>query len=234
MNYFAHGIRHLDRPYFLVGTAMPDFLSVIDRNVRFRARHVEPFLKDEDPATAEFAAGVLQHLEDDRWFHKTRGFFEVSGELTRLFRDHVDGDDRFRAAFLGHIVTELLLDRVLIADSPGLLDRYYESWSHIDRQAVEHMINRMSREPTDRVARGLRLFQAERFLYDYADAERLLFRLNQVMKRVKLPQLPESTFTVFTAGESIVRDRWRDLLTPIHFDLSHVTTTLPTISIPHR
>ncbi len=232
VNYFTHGIRHLDRPYFLVGTAMPDFLPVIDRNVRLRARFVQPCLGDEDPATAEFAAGVLQHLEDDRWFHKTRGFFEITGELTRLFREHVAGDDRFRAAFLGHIVTELLLDRVLIADSTGLLDQYYEAWMQVDRAAVEKMVNQMSRVTTDRVARGLRLFQEERFLYDYADAERLLFRLNQVMKRVRLPQLPDSTIHVFSSGETIIRSRWRELLPVNDFDLSHVAPTLPTPGCP--
>ncbi|MCA9024443.1 MAG: hypothetical protein KDA86_04445 [Planctomycetaceae bacterium] len=222
VNYFAHGIRYLDRPYFLVGTAMPDFLSVVDRRVRFRSRHVEPVASDPHANTSEFAAGVLQHLEDDRWFHKTRGFFEVTSELTVLFRKHVDGDDRFRASFLGHVVTELLLDRVLIADHPGTLDRYYEAWLQIDRELVQQLVNRMSREPTDRLAAGLRLFQEERFLYDYADSERLLYRLNQVMKRVKLPPLPESTIIVLTEGEKIVRDCWRDLLPSDRFDLSQV------------
>ena len=56
-------------------------------------------------------------------------------------------------------------------------------------------------------------------MYDYADSDRLLFRLNQVMNRVKLPALPASTLTVFEAGETIVRERWRDLLPLEHFDL---------------
>ena len=29
MNYFAHAIRFLDDPYFLSGTALPDWLSVV-------------------------------------------------------------------------------------------------------------------------------------------------------------------------------------------------------------
>ncbi|MCA9076416.1 MAG: hypothetical protein KDA93_15415 [Planctomycetaceae bacterium] len=222
MNYFAHGLRYLDRPYFLVGTAMPDFLSVVDRRVRMRVRNVEPFVTEVASHESELAAGVIQHLEDDRWFHKTRGFFEITGELTRLFRDHVAEDDRFRASFLGHVVSELLLDRVLMENHPGALDLYYEAWSQIDRELVEDSINRMSREQTDRLARGLRLFQQERFLYDYADSQRLLFRLNQVMKRVNLPPLTESTMTVFDAGEAIIRERWRELLPAEHFDLTNV------------
>ena len=33
MNYFAHGVRFLEDPYFLAGTAVPDWLSVVDRRV---------------------------------------------------------------------------------------------------------------------------------------------------------------------------------------------------------
>ncbi len=219
LNYFAHGIRFLDRPYFLIGTAMPDLLSVVDRNVRLRTRLVEPFVIDESDRESQFAAGVLQHLSDDRWFHKTRGFYEVTGELTRLFREQADGDDRFRASFLGHIVTELLLDRVLHTDHPGDLDRYYASLDTVDRSFIEQAVNRMARRPTQQLATFLGLFQRERFLYDYADSERLLFRLNQVMNRVKLPPLPDNTVTVLEAGAAIVARRWRELLPSDEFDL---------------
>ena len=37
------------------------------------------------------------------------------------------------------------------------------------------------------------MFSRERFLSDYADDGKLLFRLNQVMRRVGLPLLPPST-----------------------------------------
>ncbi|MGE4002976.1 MAG: hypothetical protein AB7I48_22525 [Planctomycetaceae bacterium] len=224
MNYFAHGMRFLDRPYFLVGTALPDLLSVVDRNVRLRAKLVEPFAGGRSDPAGQLAAGVLQHLHDDRWFHKTRAFFEVTGELTRLFREHGTGDDRFRASFLGHIVTELLLDRVLDAEHPGGLDRYYAALEQVDGSVIEDAVNRMARQPTRRLAMFLGLFQRERFLYDYADSERLLFRLNQVMQRVKLPPLPVAALGVLDAGVVTVRQRWRDLLPAEHFVLNDAIT----------
>ena len=100
-----------------------------DRGVRVRERTVRPFLDHDDPDIADFAAGVLQHLHDDRWFHKTRGFYEVTSEVTTLFRRQSLQDDRFRASFLGHIVTELLLDDVLREQNPGGLDMYYAAIS---------------------------------------------------------------------------------------------------------
>ena len=36
MNYFAHGRHFIDQPYLLAGTAVPDWLNVVDRSVRAR------------------------------------------------------------------------------------------------------------------------------------------------------------------------------------------------------
>lgn len=218
MNYFAHGLRYLDRPLFLAGTATPDWLSVADRGVRVRERTVQPFLEHDDPQVAEFAAGVLQHLHDDRWFHKTRGFYEVTGELAALFRKQAGKDDRFRASFLGHIVTELLLDDVLREQYADRLDAYYDVLARVDSPFIQTAVNLMARGRTDRLGLFVGLFVRERFLYDYANPVRLRFRLNQVLRRIGLSPLPEATVTVLVQGREIVKDRRLDLLPTDQFD----------------
>src|SRR6516225_980121 len=107
MNYFAHGIHLIDRPYALAGAALPDWLSVVDRSVRLRTRHVEPFADGSRSPAAELAAGVLKHFEDDGWFHRTAAFAVTSAELTVLFRSALPADEGHRPAFLGHILTEM-------------------------------------------------------------------------------------------------------------------------------
>ena len=136
MNYFTHGLRFTDRPYYLVGTALPDMLSVVDRQVRLRSKRVAPFADGTGTVQAELAAGVLQHLDDDAWFHNTPAFLLVTGQLTRLFRELLPADDGYRPALLGHIVMELLLDGVLIRANPGMLDAYYAAFSAIDPHVV--------------------------------------------------------------------------------------------------
>src|SRR5262245_25284 len=103
MNYLAHGLHFLDRPYFVAGTALPDWLSVVDRRVRLRARRVEPFADGGATPEAELAAGVLQHLRDDAWFHATPAFARVSAEITLLFREALPLDEGHRPSLLGHI-----------------------------------------------------------------------------------------------------------------------------------
>ncbi len=84
MNYLAHGWPFLDDPYFLAGTAVPDWLSVADRQVRARGKQAVPLGNDDDLRVAAVARGIVQHHEDDRWFHET---LRVRGAVAE-FRFH--------------------------------------------------------------------------------------------------------------------------------------------------
>ncbi|MBW8884259.1 MAG: hypothetical protein JF612_05665, partial [Planctomycetia bacterium] len=55
-------------------------------------------------------------------------------------------------------------------------------------------------------------FTAERFLYDYLDDAKLLVRLNHIMRRVNLPQIPPSLISLLPSFRSRVRNRMNDLL----------------------
>ncbi|HUG92230.1 MAG TPA: hypothetical protein VML55_15420 [Planctomycetaceae bacterium] len=211
MNYFAHGLRFLDRPWVLAGTAVPDWLSVADRGVRMRERQVAPFAAGAG-ADAELAAGILAHLEDDRWFHQTAAFYETCGDLTRLFRDALGAADGHRPGFLGHVATELLMDALLIAREPARLDRYYAALDRVDPAGIEQAVNRMARRPTGRLSMFVEIFRRERFLADYLEPPRLLFRLNQVLRRIKLNPLPESFVVALMDAREIVSARLDGLL----------------------
>ena len=219
MNYFAHGIRFLDRPYFMTGTAVPDMLSVVDRRVRMRTKRIEPLLPEWPVGSPEHdvAMGILQHLSDDDWFHTTLGFSNITGRMAGLFCAALP-DDRFLNGFLGHIVTELLIDAELSERHPSHLERYYRAMQTIDPQVVQRVVNASSRESTDQLAEFIPLFIAEGFLRDYRDSAKLLRRLNQVMKRVQLESLPPCTIKVLDAGRALVAANLTELLPPDRFE----------------
>src|SRR5436305_361121 len=104
MNYFAHGRHFLDDPYFLAGTAVPDWLNVVDRRVRVRSKHASLHTGSSDPLVARVAAGIVQHCHDDDWFHRTRAFAELSLEFCQMLRAILPEDDGFRPHFVGHIL----------------------------------------------------------------------------------------------------------------------------------
>ena len=145
-------------------------------------------------------------------------FLETSAELTRLFRETIGVGDGMRCSFLGHIVTELQLDGVLAERYPALLDQYYELMGDVDPVAIQSCVNRMAAKQTERLAILIPKFHQEQFLRDYSEPSRLRFRLNQVMLRVRLEQLPEVMEEALAESWRIVESRAEALLPPEHFE----------------
>jgi hypothetical protein len=214
MNYLAHGWQYTDEPYVLAGTAAPDWLSVIDRKIRLRSRTAAEVVADSDPVLAAVARGIVQHHTDDAWFHATPAFNELSLQFAVEIREALPGDEGFRPSFLGHILVELLLDRALAEDEPQRLDNYYAALAKLDAEITQQAISRLATRPVDRIVTLLPRFLSERFLYDYLDDAKLLMRLNHVMRRVGLPQLPPSLGELIPSLRERVRKRMAQLLTP--------------------
>ncbi len=192
MNYLAHAYQFLHDPFFAAGTALPDWMSVIDRKNRARRQYAEPVTEDPDPQIAAFAKGCVQHHDDDRRFHGGQRFVELSTEFAVELRELLERGMGHQAGFVGHITVELLLDSVLIERDPPLLDAYYANLAALPAGKLQQAANKICRKPVTTLAVLLPRFVNERFLADYHDNELLRRRLNGVMKRVRLPQLPET------------------------------------------
>jgi hypothetical protein len=212
VNYFAHGRPFIDDPYFLAGTAVPDWLRIVDRKVRAPSKRAILFADDRDPCVAAVAKGVMRHHHDDGWFHQSRPFAELMLAFTVAIRDCLPPDDSLRPSFLGHILVEILLDAELIAADPKRLDDYYAALEALDAARVHEAVNRIATRPTDWLAEGIGRFCAARFLYDYADDDKLLKRLNGVMARVGLAALPPDLLQLLPDARRAVRDRQEELL----------------------
>jgi hypothetical protein len=221
MNYFAHARHHIDDAYFVAGTAVPDWLSVVNRRVRARSKLAAPHAEDEDLRVASIAKGIMQHHHDDDWFHQTRAFAELNLYFTKEIRERLPNDDGFRPSFLGHILVELLLDATLIEDHPTVLDQYYAIMDSLDPYFVNRTVNRMATQQTGMLAFFIPRFSAERFLYDYVEDGKLLFRLNNVMRRVRLPALPEDLTAFFPEARRLVRQRAAELLAGEKVAITH-------------
>ena len=212
MNYLAHGYRFLDSPLMLAGTAVPDWLSVVDRSVRMRSRRIRPQLDQLDGAVRSIAEGTLQHLADDDLFHSSAVFQKLESALSAGFRELMP--DRFdhRPAFLGHIVVELLLDWYISVRHPGILDQWYAALETVCPQQIQSAVNLLSSRQTEQLAPFIRRFLEARVMYDYADDERLLVRLNQVLRRVTLEPLEDHFLAVLAEGRQLVYRHGADLL----------------------
>ncbi|MEQ8848386.1 hypothetical protein [Botrimarina sp.] len=194
MNYLAHALPFLEKaridPYELAGAAVPDWLGVAARRTKCRSRDARPHLEADDPRAAALARGVCRHHADDAWFHDSPAFGRLSLAFAKELRESLGESTSLRPWFLGHVLVELLLDDALSARQPDLLDRYYAAIAQADPAWVAATVERFSRRDVGRLAEFVERFVEVRFLEDYAHDERLTYRLNQVMSRVRLDPLP--------------------------------------------
>lgn len=200
MNYLAHAYRVLGDPYRVAGVSLPDWLAA-----RTRCWRLDPDLLArptpwEEPgggrseARASFLAGVRQHLEEDRRFHLAPEFDAVCRELAADLRRTVSAEPRFRASFWAHVLVELLIDAHLMAEQPGLADRFYEALARVDVDAVEEWSDPLLVGVGDRpaLAPWIERFIELRFIEDYQSDAGIHRRLDQVGQRVRLPSLPDT------------------------------------------
>ncbi len=212
MNYFAHGFSLTDEPYVLAGACLPDWLSASDRRVRVRIKHPDGWLAYAPTPLCDLARGVLRHQTDDAWFHQTAAFARLSLEFSRAIRLQARGADDLRPMFLGHILVELLLDALLIAEHPQVLERFYAALDSLDRGLLVAAVNRLSPLPAARLGYFVALFLRERFLWDYLEDATLCRRLEQVLRRVALPPLPDGFRCWLPQARAAVRDALAELL----------------------
>ncbi|MCA9179118.1 MAG: hypothetical protein KDB14_31865 [Planctomycetales bacterium] len=227
MNFLSHAYRHLnradslatgrfgpslERPYFLAGTAVPDWLSVLDRRIRAHSSAARPYLNHGNHAVRDLAGGVIQHHADDRWFHRSRAFMELNLRFTGWVKQVLPNDRGFRTGFLGHILVELLLDAEMSHRQPTLLDRYYATIERLEPQAIADGVSQITGKDASGLAHVVTRFCHERFLDDYVDDDRLLLRLNHVMARVGLRLLPDSIQSIFGAARATVANHYDALL----------------------
>ncbi|TWT98650.1 hypothetical protein [Stieleria varia] len=213
MNFLCHAMPYFDEPLVAISTGVPDWLSVIDRKIRARGRSAMLHLNSPDDELRQVAQGILHHVNDDRWFHSTAAFVETNMALAVQLRDRLPGDEGFRPTFVGHILIEIFLDAFWLRDRAEIGRQYYALFDEQRARIVQRCVNVITGKPTDRLAETMLRFADSRFLLDYLDPEKLLMRLNQVMKRVNLPLLPDTLLPWLTEAGEMIESRRRRFLT---------------------
>lgn len=214
MNCFSHALPFLDRddPYFVVGTCIPDWLSAADRKCRAREKRAAEFADDESPELASLARGIVQHHQDDHWFHQTPVFTELSMKFSVELRELLKGDAGFRPGLIGHILIEVLLDSYLHKNYPGQLENYYQQVISVIPELVQKSVNRFATRPTEVLAHFIDRFIDARYLFDYVDDRKLMMRVNNVLKRVKLKSVEDRIDDWIPSARARVYDQVSGLL----------------------
>jgi hypothetical protein len=167
-----------------LGSVMPDLVTIYDRSLRTpRLLHRLGQMANHEPAAPVVAAGVSFHLTVDRHFHRNTLFTDGYRGIRDSLRQASDTPG-LRRMLPAHVLHELFLDHLLLADDPAMAERFY---AVVDEHQA--LIVDSAGLPDQAAAQGLRDFLQrvahDRFVDDYGDLDGLFYRMNRILARYR-------------------------------------------------
>jgi len=195
MNCFTHALPYIDNAWLAAGCCIPDWLSAVDRKCRAREKKATPFLDHEDPIVAAVSQGIVNHHKDDYWFHTNQTC---------------------------HVLIELFLDAWLHDKFPGKMQFYYEQLETIDPMKIQEIVNLIAVKKTDKLAPEIERVRKDRYLFDYTDDAKTLYRINRVLKKIGLEEIDDRINDWMKDARKRVYDRVPDLLDQYAIELEGI------------
>jgi hypothetical protein len=185
MNYLTHYYVNTLRPEYTApspdfhfGAALPDILSVYDRNLRFHPSVIESGQND-------LWKGIQNHLQMDTFFHRSdffkKSYEEIRNHLTRVLSPELN----IRPFFLAHVMAEILLDHYLLKRSPDLARRFYEQLTGPDVKNIIRILEEHFNSKLEGLAELINKFLVTRFLEGYIELENLIYPVNRMLTRTR-------------------------------------------------
>jgi len=184
MNFLSHFYldRDLNDSWFFLGVSTPDLVSIFDRNVRLKKNRM-PLIRENENSEAEisFYNGCLRHIEVDGIFHTSDFFAEETRIISQLLRKNYPKKELNRTFFISHVAFELILDKILIQETQGLVESYYE---HMEKYSLEEQL-KMTEWATRTKLPGyksfLHKFITRKYLSYYTDWDHVVFVLKKIL-----------------------------------------------------
>ncbi|GAB4464052.1 MAG: hypothetical protein OHK0029_33560 [Armatimonadaceae bacterium] len=193
MNYLCH--QHIAQqvesdgsPWFFTGNLLPDLLGGSGRRVR-----AGDIARVEATAAPDLAllGGMRLHFLTDRRFHSHPAFKEASAAASRLLRETPFLTPPPRVFFLAHILVEVALDGLALAENPDLAGNLYQNLeacgaAEIASTAVRLLSPSPDPERTEAIANSIQRFVRARYLEDYRSVAGQAEALYHVSQRARV------------------------------------------------
>ncbi len=184
MNYLSHFYVHqeLGLPYYNLGLILPD----LGRGFVKTFKNC-PVTNDID--FEQMLTGCLQHYEADKVFHAS-AFFEWGSDIciealkAAQFEEEVD-----RRWFIGHVLFEMLVDRILVRHKPSVILDFYNNLLLADPQKVLNFFNLNQAKESERFLQNFVHFRKVQYIKNYPDNNLFVYSLSRVLMRAHLPPL---------------------------------------------
>lgn len=184
MNFISHYfLDHIyGNPYFNTGLAIPDFMGNINRRWK-------PIRNDEIQTISyegiQLWKGIDAHVRADAIFHNSSFFKEQTLALRLRMEKNGLKDREYRLFFLAHISLELLLDRLILLQFPGIADRFYDDLDKVDDPILKKALQSGVNTEIGTFMTFIEKFREYKYVYTYLEIEKMIYALNRIMGRAK-------------------------------------------------
>ena len=198
MNFLAHyeiATRFLAPmspfPAYVLGTALPDLLPLAADRVRLRPGQ----LAEGTEFGAALGAGISAHLAADAAFHKTAAFAKVQAEVSGLLTGAGFEGVRVRHFFVAHVLTELVLDAVLLRADPALADRFYDAFTVADFDLATRRTEEITGRALPNLPFVLARFAEVQYLRHYTEDNGVATGLSNLCRRASQDTFVDENFS---------------------------------------
>ncbi len=183
VNYLAHHFLYANEDsLFNVGLILPD----LSRRASGR-RKVSLLQQSDNREWLSLQAGCECHYEADAWFHECDYFSQVSTKIDAWITDQKRTGLFLmqRSWFLGHILAEMLLDRLIIDAYPHSLDHFYRDLNAVELATLCGFLKAAGKQDTTAFEHMYRGFSESEFIRHYRYNEGLVESLSRLVQRTK-------------------------------------------------
>lgn len=188
MNYFSHFItdHETGNDYYNTGLLLPD---VTRQWVKQLKNPIIPF-----PGTKEEAIfrGCARHYASDKKFHASSFFREIQELSDSLIKQTPFSALLNRKWFLAHIMSELMIDRIMVKAYPELLNAFYDSLDRAEADTLRSFFRCYGWEETGDFFHFFNHFRSVRYIQYYTDNNKFVYSLNRIMLRAGVGEMHES------------------------------------------
>ncbi|MDI1233039.1 MAG: hypothetical protein PSX81_02025 [bacterium] len=176
MNFLAHYFfDRTDNIYHNVGLVLPD----LSRN--FCKGHLNLKQEFEGADFNALKSGSLKHLAKDKIFHQSV-FFKEAQKSVSLLLDHEAQWPR--KWFLNHVLTEIMLDRVLMDANPQLCSDFYRDLGEADPDVIVSFLEKGGVVNAQLFKERYLKFLEYQFIFNYLHNEKLIIALSRLYLKV--------------------------------------------------
>lgn len=188
MNYFAHFFvdHKLNQHEFNTGLFLPDV-------ARGFVKTFKTSLPDNsNQCNVGFWEGCQTHYVADKKFHGSTFFQELLSISTQVTNNAAFTKELNRKWFLAHIMAEVMLDRILIKESPMVLDSFYHTLDTVADADLINYLTVFNCSDTNTFMEHFNHFRKVKYIYYYTDNNKFVYSLNRIMIRAGVGAITEN------------------------------------------